>query len=164
MSKACTKCGNEYPAIRKYFFVNNSKSDGLCSDCKVCNSKAQAHYRKKNLDKYRRYSLNYYYRNKDKCYAKQLAYKKTLNGYVSFLINSIKQRCYNPKNVGRDYYSGRGIELCFDRNELLMWLEENKIDPRGLVVHRIDSEGDYTLDNIEFITKSEHTRLHNLKG
>ena len=84
-------------------------------------------------------------------------YRKTFAGYAALLISRIKQRCNNQ-------YSGRGIKLCFTRVELLGWLKENNIDPRGLDIHRIEFNGNYTLGNIEFLTKSEHTILHNTRG
>jgi len=80
------------------------------------------------------------------------------------MVAGAKQRCENRNNPRYSCYGGRGIRLHFGTGKLYEWCLLNSIDPRGLEIHRIDNDGDYTLDNIEFLTKSEHTTLHNLKG
>ena len=50
-----------------------------------------------------------------------------------------------------------------DDLELLDWLKKYGVDPRGLETHRIDNDRDYSLDNIEFLTKNEHLEKHKFR-
>lgn len=44
--KRCSKCGNEYPATREYFYVCTGQSSGFKSACKKCTKQdAAKHYR-----------------------------------------------------------------------------------------------------------------------
>ena len=75
-------------------------------------------------------------------------------------VAAIKQRCTNSNHSAYKNYGGRGIKLCFNVDELLGWLISNNVNPRGLCIHRISNDDNYTLDNIDFLTKNEHTKLH----
>ncbi len=112
--------------------------------------------------KRREISRRYYVRNKAKIYANIKAYRKTYRGYVTLLVTNIRQRCTNTK--GRPYPTYKTVKICFTSEELYRWLVLHEIDPRGLDIHRIQFDGNYSLDNIEFLTKGKHTRLHNLRG
>ena len=144
--KTCTKCKREFPATREYFYSDSRKSDGLYCRCKGCHYKTTENYRHKNP-------------HVGKECAKK--YRATVAGRVNRILDSIRQRCYNESSVGYEYWGGKGITLEFTRQELVNWLSENNIDPRGLDIHRIDTDGNYSLSNIEFLTRSEHTVFHN---
>lgn len=91
-------------------------------------------------------------------------YRKTIIGYLHCCFNDIKQRCNNSKCTKYKYYGGRGIKCLFESSQEFVdyVINELKIDPRGFVIHRVDNNRHYELGNIKFLTKSEHTTLHNL--
>lgn len=160
MKKSCTKCGKEYPATTEYFRRDKRKKSGLGVWCRECNCTVAAIWRKRNLEKHREYARQYGRLNKEKRCEYLRKYRKTLRGYVSFLVGDIKTRCGNEKYQDYKNYGGRGIKCLFTANELYDWLIIRNIDPRGLCIHRIDNDGDYTLDNITFLARNEHTKLH----
>jgi len=92
-------------------------------------------------------------------------YRKSIRGKVSEVYNSIMQRCNNSKHKKYEYYGGRGIRCLFKSgNEFADYvIDELKIDPRGLQIHRIDNDGHYERGNIVFVTREEHRKLH-VKG
>jgi hypothetical protein len=73
---------------------------------------------------------------------------------------NMKRRCYSPKANNFKYWGGRGIKVC-DR-----WLEsfENFRDDmfstwvKGLVLDRINNEGDYEPGNCKWSTRKESAR------
>ena len=147
--KICTKCNVEYPATREYFPENKRCKDGFSSWCKMCNYNSTAIWQKKNRKRRNEWMKKRY---------------KTLKGYIGCLINNIKQRCNNKRCKDYKYYGGRGIKLCFTVDELCNWFITNKINPRNKQIHRIDNNSNYTLDNIEFLSKSKHMKLHHLQN
>ena len=151
-TKQCTKCKIEYPATMIFFPPDKRAKDGLGSWCRKCANTAKTVWQKKNKKHCKEYQKEY-----------QRKYRQMLCGYITHLMNRIKQRCINPNSPIYKYYGGRGIKCCFTRDELYNWLVENDIDPRGLDIHRIDNNGNYVLDNIKFLTKSEHIKLHPFK-
>lgn len=123
---------------RRYHADNRDKENGRCKKYRETHKEAMCDYFKR--------------------------YAKTLKGCVAHLMAGIRTRCMNPNNKAYARYGSRGIKLCFTTQELLSWLEINHVNPRGLEIHRIDNNDDYTLDNIIFLTKSEHSSIHNPKG
>ena len=160
MIKFCTKCGKGYPATAEYFRRDKRKKGGLGVWCRECTCATVAAWRKRNKEKYREYGRKYQHENLEKRCEYLRKYRKTLRGYISFLVGDIKTRCANRKY--RDYknYGGWGIRCLFTAVELYNWTIANGIDRRGLCIHRIDNDGDYTLSNITFLGRSEHTKLH----
>lgn len=69
-TKTCTRCGDEFPATIKYFYIytKNNGEQGLRSICKECDKKN----RKKN-----------YYNNKERESANTKEYRKTEQGKIS---------------------------------------------------------------------------------
>lgn len=174
-TKVCTKCDVEYPITEEYFVLDNRSKNGLGAQCKKCDNARSQNWREKNSEKQK----EYYQKNKEKRNGEskkwrqehredalnyQRLYTKTLRGYINYLVSAIRQRCNNPKIHNYKNYGGRGVKCLFDSVKLFTWVVVNNIDPRGLQIHRINNDGNYTLDNIEFLDKSIHAKLHNPKG
>ncbi len=78
--------------------------------------------------------------------------------YHSYM--AMKARCYNPNNIGWEYYGGRGIKVC-ER-----WLEnfENFFDDMmptwqpGLTIERKNVDLDYDPENCCWATYTEQAR------
>lgn len=152
-TKICSKCGEEYPATREYFCLDRRKKSGLGARCKKCENIRSEIYRKKNPEEYRKHMREY-----GKKYDKK--YYQTLRGYISRVVKNIKTRCTNSNNPNYRYYGERGIKCLFNSIELFDWIVINNIEPRGRDIHRINNDGNYTLDNITFMDKGLHSSLH----
>ena len=143
--KTCTKCGKEYSATSEFFSPDKRTNEGLQSWCKECHRKISRGHHQNHIEEHK---------------VSRRGYQATISGRICRIISHIGQRCCNPNYKAYLRYGGRGIKLEFTNKELTGWLSENNIDPRGLDIHRKDNGGNYSLDNIEFLTASEHTKLH----
>ena len=85
---------------------------------------------------------------------------KDLKKYVGQRVARLRERCYNKRLIYNKCYWNKGIKVRFTARQLLNWLEKHNINPVGLVIHRIDNDGNYALDNIEFLTPAEHGKRH----
>lgn len=143
--KICIKCKTEYPITRKYFNVDKRHTDGLESRCRKCRNEYAKTKRKTENGKSAsiRYNQKYY---------------NTLNGYLRHVYCDIKQRCYNENNSAYEQYGGNGVELRFTFNEFRDYIKKLRINIRGLQIHRMKKH--YELNNITFLTKSEHSKKH----
>lgn len=71
----------------------------------------------------------------------------------------MKARCYYLRNKAYKYYGGRGIKVCRKWREDFISFRSFALTNgwrEGLVIDRIDNDGNYEPSNIQFITKSEH--------
>lgn len=78
------------------------------------------------------------------------------------LLNTMKQRCYNPNRANFKWYGGKGIVVCD------MWLESfdafhhwaiTNGYKQGLSIDRIDSDSNYSPSNCRWITIQENVLL-----
>lgn len=129
LCKTCSKCKIE--KLISDFYRHKFTKDGLHSWCKDCIKDSTSIWR------------------------------QTISGCLHDKFNSIKQRCNDPNFSGYKYWGGRGIQNKFvDSREFINYIiEELKIDPRGLEIHRIDNNGHYERGNIKFLTKLDHRKL-----
>ena len=79
----------------------------------------------------------------------------------------IKQRCYNPKTKKYYLYGGKGVKICDEwinnYDAFKKWSIENGYVPdSGLTIDRIDSSGDYSPDNCQWITRSQNSAKANM--
>lgn len=87
--------------------------------------------------------------------------------------NKIKERCYNSNCKSYHRYGGRGIKMCdewlHDFEVFEEWCYQNGYAP-GLMIDRIDNDGDYSPDNCRFTTNKENcqhkgnTRFYTYNG
>lgn len=78
-------------------------------------------------------------------------------------LQSMKQRCYNPKYPAYKNYGGRGIKVCerwLDiKNGFKNFLEDMGEKPKGLSIDRINNNGNYEPNNCRWA--DVYTQLKN---
>ena len=73
-NKVCTKCGEEKPATREYFYAERGNRDGMRGACKVCDLEYNKQYRQANKEKIAEYNKQYHQANKEKIAEKKKQY------------------------------------------------------------------------------------------
>lgn len=72
-----------------------------------------------------------------------------------------KDRCLNQKDKGYPYYGGRGIEFRF--KSFQEFIEHIGLKPnKKLMLDRINNDGHYELDNVQWATRSH--QMKNRRG
>ena len=69
----------------------------------------------------------------------------------------MRQRCYNPKNIGYKYYGGKGIRVCkrWDYSFENFFADMGHPPTDAHTLDRIDSNGDYEPGNCKWSTRQE---------
>lgn len=159
--KCCTKCKQIKPLNEFHKASKNSQSKGgLQSACKQCRAAYNKVRYAKNRQKIGLVCKEWRQDNKEKRNQIQKAYRTTLQGQIAVRIGNIKRRCENSNDPSYKNYGARGIKLCFTPIELYDWCVEQGVGLHNKEIHRIDNDGHYALDNIEFLTKEEHIQAH----
>ena len=84
-------------------------------------------------------------------WAKEMYRRNVTHGmsYTSeyHIWQSMKRRCYDPKNAQYKYYGGRGIKYCDRREKFENFLLDRGARPEGKSLDRIDNNGGYSPEN-----------------
>lgn len=73
---------------------------------------------------------------------------------------SMRERCHNPHKLLYERYGGRGICICEEWNDYLVFKEWalNNGYTDDLTIDRIENDGNYEPSNCQWITKSENSK------
>lgn len=88
------------------------------------------------------------------------------NSHIYGLYHHIKDRCFNPNHHEFHNYGGRGIGMCDEWlgkdgfKNFYQWAINNGYE-YGLTIDRINNDGDYSMDNCRWITRSENVSKAN---
>ncbi len=142
-TKICSKCKKEKSYSE--FCKKSSGKYGLNSCCRKC----------KNIYDRKR---NQVYKIEENKRCKK--YYQTIIGCLHNRFSNMKQRCNDPKIKSYKNYGGRGIKCLFKSfDEFANYvINELKVDPRNLIIDRINNDGHYEKDNIRFVTQAENNR------
>lgn len=119
-------------------------------------------HRQRELDRHRQYRQKHEKQHLAYNLEYNRNYRKTIKGYLVTVFHHLKMRCGDLTYHAYHRYGGRGIKCLFRSSiEFVDYvINELKIDPRELEIHRIDNNGHYKLGNIEFLTPKEHGLKH----
>ena len=78
---------------------------------------------------------------------------------IYHILSSMKDRCYNPKNIAYKYYGGRGISICSEWIEnpknFFDWAYKNGYDENAkkgdCTIDRINVDGNYEPNNCRWV-------------
>ena len=108
------------------------------------------------------HSKKYYQEHKEHCKEYNKKYKQNTPWLLS--LQRAKQRCNNPNNNSYKYYGGKGIKCLLTTKEIkFLWDRDNASEMNQSSIHRKNSDGNYIIDNCEFLEHKEHMKIHNNK-
>ncbi|WP_125461820.1 MULTISPECIES: hypothetical protein [Rhodomicrobium] len=70
----------------------------------------------------------------------------------------MRQRCTNPKFRQWEDYGGRGIKVCERWGSYALFEADMSPRPPGMLLDRVDNDGDYNPDNCKWSTRKEQQR------
>lgn len=151
MIKQCSKCKQLLP--QSCFSKRASALDGLHYWCKNCCRKYRNSFAGKIGHKKYRKSLAGKI-SKKRCYER---YSNTIRGHLNTIFQSIKQRCNNFTGKNKCYV---GVKCLFKSSDEFAdyVVNELQVDPRGLVIDRIDNNKNYESGNIRFVSWPESNK------
>jgi hypothetical protein len=80
-------------------------------------------------------------------------------------LNAARYRCNNSNDKYYHLYGGRGICCFLDKFDILqLWLRDCAYEMKQPSIDRINSDGNYTLENCRFIEYAENSRLGMIKS
>jgi len=159
----CKKCSNDKK--KNEFKKNKACKDGIQLVCRECDKKIAANYYKKNrkvmLSKFKAYAIKH--REEIKEYREK--YFSSKHGKIMQIMQNIRKRCDEPTNKRFHRYGGRGIKNLLTYDDISMLWERDKAN--SLVkpsLDRIDVNGNYEIDNCQFIEMKENSRKDLIKS
>lgn len=119
--------------------------------------RAKEYYGEHRIHK-RRIARQWYQENKRHARHLHLKWQKRHPWYKSFSL--AKQRCMDPKVNKYKYYGRKGIKFLLSvEDAIFLWNRDNAAALKQPSIDRLNSNGDYSLDNCRFIEM-----LDNIKG
>lgn len=162
--KFCKKCKRTLPLSKFYFSPWKGTKQTYyyySSPCKECKSKTCNKWASKNKDivslTKKRYLVNHPKKRKESLHNWYLK-KKRLKPWSTTYF-AANQRCNNPNHTAFKYYGGRGIKMLLTMSDFeFLWKRDKAFLMIKPSIDRIDTDGDYTLKNCQFIEQSENSR------
>lgn len=157
LTKICIICYKEKPIV--YFDNVKTRLRLICKSCQQ-----EINLKKEKIKN----NLNIkgkIYRLKNQKIINHRAKEKRLKEPWFNILNSIKQRCNNPKNKYYKWYGKRGIQNNFkSANDIkFLWFRDKAHLMKKPSIDRIDNDGNYCIENCRFIELSENCRRANEK-
>lgn len=75
MTKACSRCGTEYPATAEFFHRDRRKLDGLIAECKPCAAQRSSEYLRSHAEQEAERKRQWRLANRERLNAKDRAYQ-----------------------------------------------------------------------------------------
>lgn len=172
--KVCTRCEQELPVTE--FGENRATEDGLNRQCRECVRECQQVRQAEVAERYQRFcemhrteigeqKRKHGRANTTKAIAAR-EYRCTFAGCLHSRFWGMMQRCNDPWHKDYKYYGAKGVRCFFaSANEFINYVILSLelfvyADIEGKQIHRIDPDGHYEPDNIEFLTRAEHAAKH----
>jgi len=143
--KECSKCHK----IKSFQDFNNCKANKnkLVAMCKVCRYEQIKIYRNAHPDKMLKWAREF-----------ELKVRKERPWILYW--ESAKQRCENPKTIGYLRYGGRGIKILLTKEDVkFLWFRDKAWLLKKPSLHRKDNDGNYTIENCEFIEFKYNSKM-----
>jgi len=72
---------------------------------------------------------------------------------------AMRRRCYNPNSTQYQWYGAKGIKLCARWQDFTNFYADMAPSYKeDLTIDRLDNSKDYSLENCQWVTKSENSR------
>jgi glycerol-3-phosphate dehydrogenase len=121
----------------------------------------------KDPEKQKEYNRQWRQENRERFNARARRNRKNYSFYgterfkLCCRLSIINNRCNNPKRAEYKNYGGRGIKNFLTLDDLeFLWKRDGAAFMKRASIHRIDNDGDYTLENCQYLELSEHLKIN----